>query len=356
MNMTKPEDSTGQADTTASHSDTIRNLGTRSLWVQAFRPRTLPASIAPVFVGIASVIPVFHKLLTCVDIYPKPHQCVVNEQLYQQAMGRFWFVAVACIVVALFFQIAVNFANDYSDGVRGSDNERSGDEQASDKPQRLVASGVTPKYVLAAAAISALIAAIAGIIAIVLTGHYWFLAVGLACLAACWFYTGGKHPYGYIGLGELSVFLFFGIAATLGTQYLLAGAVDRMGILGAINTGLLSSVMLMVNNIRDIDDDLISGKRTLAARLGHTWAQRSVYLMLVIPVATVIFFAVISILAGGLWWLVAMLALLNVACATIAVRTLHGSNPHKFGKALAFSGFILLSYAAVHVVAMLELL
>lgn len=339
-----------------SESENANHWGTPSLWVQAFRPRTLPASIAPVFVGIASAIPVFRELRTCVDIYPKPHQCVVNEQMYQQAMGRFWYVAVACVVVALFFQIAVNFANDYSDGIRGSDSERSGEEQASDKPQRLVASGVTPTYVVAAAAISALIAAIAGIVAIVLTGHYWFLLIGVACLAACWFYTGGKHPYGYIGLGELSVFLFFGLAATLGTQYLLAGAVDWTGILGAINTGLLSSVMLMVNNIRDIDDDLISGKRTLAARLGHTWAERSVYLMLVIPVATVIFLAITSMLYSRLGWLVVILALLNVTCATIAVRTLHSSNPHKFGKALAFSGFILLSYAAVHVVAMLEFL
>lgn len=306
--------------------------GTPALWIQAFRPRTLPASIAPVFVGIA---------------------CAANERLHAQAMGRFWFVSIACILVALMFQIAVNFANDYSDGIRGSDSARGDEEQHSDKPQRLVASGVNPKLVLAAAAISVALASLAGVAAIVATGHYWLLLVGIACVASCWFYTGGAHPYGYAGFGELAVFVFFGLAATLGTQYLLADSVDMFGIIGAINTGLLSSVMLMVNNVRDIDDDIISGKRTLAVRLGRVWALRIVYVILAPALLSVLVFVVISFGTGVFWWVVLGLAILNVACVCIAIQTLRGSNPGRYGKALAFSGFILLTYAAVQVITVL---
>ncbi|MFT8639306.1 1,4-dihydroxy-2-naphthoate octaprenyltransferase [Bifidobacterium sp.] len=341
---TKPGQDKDESSRVSAH-------GSRTLWIQAFRPRTLPASIAPVFVGIASAVPILEELQTCPDIYPVPRHCVVNRQTYEQLIGSFWVVAVACVLVALFLQIAVNFANDYSDGIRGSDDARSDDEGGSDKPQRLVASGVNPKYVFAAAAVSALMAAVAGFVAIVVTGHYWFLAIGVACIAACWFYTGGKHPYGYAGLGEIAVFIFFGLIATLGTQYLLVGSVDGLGVLGAINTGLLSSVMLMVNNIRDIDDDMVSGKRTIAARIGKLWAQRLVCAMLVLPVASTIFFAVSSMFVSDFWWLPTIFAVVNVSCAFVAIRTLRGFNPHKFGKALAFSGFILLSYAAAHVVA-----
>ena len=211
---------------------------------------------------------------TCIAIYPEPASCATAREQQTLLMDRFWPVTILCLLVALFLQIAVNYANDYSDGIRGTDAGRDMDESKSGKPQRLTASGLVPaKHVLFAAMICAAIACICGVVAVVLAQAWWLLAVGAASLLAGWFYTGGKHPYGYAGFGELSVFLFFGLAAVLGTQYALSGSVSVLGVLCAVVAGLLSCQILMVNNLRDINEDRRHGKRTLAVRMGERGAR-----------------------------------------------------------------------------------
>ena len=170
---------------------------------------------------------------TCIAIYPEPASCATAREQQTLLMDRFWPVTILCLLVALFLQIAVNYANDYSDGIRGTDAGRDTDESKSGKPQRLTASGLVPaKHVLFAAMICAAIACICGVVAVVLAQAWWLLAVGAASLLAGSFYTGGKHPYGYVGLGEVGVFLFFGLAAVLGTDYALCGTGGRRRTIG----------------------------------------------------------------------------------------------------------------------------
>lgn len=216
-------------------------------WIQGARPKTLPLAIAPVIAGAASVCG------TC-------------------STSPAWYIAVTllCLGVALFLQIAANFANDYSDGVRGADQARSASETASGKPQRITASGqASPKQVLVAAGINAALACVCGLAITVLTGHWWFILVGLACLAAGWFYVGGKHPYGYSGFGEISVFGFFGLVATCGTAYALSDAIPALTVWAGVSLGLVAVAVLSINNLRDLDDDMVCGKRTWMVRLGR---------------------------------------------------------------------------------------
>ena len=238
------------------------------LWVRGARPKTLATSIASVMVGATMAYAHIEQSGTCIAIYPEPASCATAREQQTLLMDRFWPVTILCLLVALFLQIAVNYANDYSDGIRGTDAGRDTDESKSGKPQRLTASGLVPaKHVLFAAMICAAIACICGIAAIVISQAWWLFAVGVASLLAGWFYTGGKHPYGYVGLGEVGVFLFFGLAAVLGTEYALCGTVDVGGLLGAVAAGLFSCLIIMVNNIRDIDEDR-GMANTLAVRLG----------------------------------------------------------------------------------------
>ncbi len=203
------------------------------------RPRTLPASIAPVLVGAAAVRPA--PIL----------------------WGRF----ALCVVVALALQVGTNYANDLADGVRGTDAVRVG-------PRRLVASGdATPRAVGAAAAVSYAIAAIAGIALAVLVS-WWLLAVGAACLVAGYAYTGGPRPYGYAGLGEPFVFVFFGLVATGGTAYCLLGHVPAVAVLAGVSMGLFACALLGANNLRDLDHDAMVAKRTVAVRLGRRRAAQ----------------------------------------------------------------------------------
>ena len=244
------------------------------LWVRGARPKTLATSIASVMVGATMAYAHIEQSGTCIAIYPEPASCATAREQQTLLMDRFWPVTILCLLVALFLQIAVNYANDYSDGIRGTDAGRDTDESKSGKPQRLTASGLVPaKHVLFAAMICAAIACICGIAAIVISQAWWLFAVGVASLLAGWFYTGGKHPYGYAGFGELSVFLFFGLAAVLGTQYALSGSVSVLGVLCAVVAGLLSCQILMVNNLRDINEDRRHGKRTLAVRMGERGAR-----------------------------------------------------------------------------------
>ena len=220
-------------------------------WLAGTRPRTLPAAVVPVFIGTGVAF----------------------------GYGKFspWR-AVLALVVALALQIGVNFANDYSDGIRGSDERRVG-------PTRLVAAGLArPKQVLAAAFACFGVACVAGLVLAIFTS-WWLILVGAAAVAAGWFYTGGSHPYGYRGFGEIAVFAFFGVAAVAGTAYVQLVRFTWLELIAAIPAGLLSCALLMINNLRDIDSDAEVGKRTLAVMLGDA-RSRTVYVAsLLVPFA-----------------------------------------------------------------------
>jgi 1,4-dihydroxy-2-naphthoate octaprenyltransferase len=216
-------------------------MATISEWMAGSRPRTLPAAAAPVLVGTGAA-----------------------AQLGAAHIGR----GALALGVALALQVGVNFANDYSDGVRGTDLDRVG-------PMRLTASGAArPGHVRSAAFAAFGVAAVLGLTLVSLSGQWWLLAVGAAAIAAAWFYTGGRRPYGYRGLGEVGVFVFFGLVAVLGTTYTQAGRVSWAAGSGAVAIGLLACALLMVNNLRDVPTDVLAGKHTLAVRLGEHRARR----------------------------------------------------------------------------------
>lgn len=247
-------------------------MATAADWVEGARPRTLPAALAPVLAG----------------------------------SGIAWFeggfdpvLAGLALVVALALQIGVNFANDYSDGVRGTDEARVG-------PKRLVGSGAaSPSQVRAAAFAGFGVAAVAGLAVVVVTGHWWLLALGAACIVAAWYYTGGRRPYGYLGLGELFVFVFFGLVAVAGTVYIQVGAVGAAAWWTAVAIGALACAILVANNLRDLEGDRAAGKRTLATRLGDRGTRR--FFVGLLAVATV---GVVGVAATSTWW--ALLGLLMV--------------------------------------------
>lgn len=219
-------------------------------WAEVVRLRTLPAAVAPVILGAGAAA----------------------------AMGNLSVVRVLLAAgVALALQVGCNLANDYSDGVRGTDDERSG-------PPRLTASGqVAPGTVKLAAFVFFGLGALLGLALVVLSGHWWLLIIGAAAIAAAWFYTGGPRPYGYAGLGEVFVFVFFGLVATVGTTYVQADTVPGWLWPSACGIGLLACSLLMVNNLRDIDTDPHHGKMTLAVRLGEQGARRAFFAMLYLP-------------------------------------------------------------------------
>ena len=196
-----------------------------------------------------------------------------------------WTLTLLCLAVALLLQIGVNFANDYSDGIRGTDDYRVG-------PARLTASKAVPaESVKRAAMISLGLGALAGVLVIVLSAQWWLLAVGALAVVAAWYYTGGKHPYGYAGLGEIVVFVFFGLVAVFGTVYVqypkLFETVEVILVTApaAVGVGLYASAVLMINNIRDIETDIPAGKKTLAVRIGKTPAKALFVLMIWLPLA-----------------------------------------------------------------------
>jgi 1,4-dihydroxy-2-naphthoate octaprenyltransferase len=246
-------------------------------WVLGARPRTLPAAIAPVVVASALAGPDFN-----------------------------WFRAALALKVGVWLQIGVNYANDYSDGVKGTDANRIG-------PTRLVASGLaSAKSVKLAAYISFLIASIAGVWLALLTSPL-LIGVGVLAIAAAWGYTGGKNPYGYRGLGELSVFVFFGLVATVGTYYAQTEKITILSFIVAIPMGALACAILAVNNIRDRAQDELVGKRTVAVRLGDLRARRSFVALLVLAhtaaIATFIPTALLTLLATPLTFSVSKVVL-----------------------------------------------
>jgi 1,4-dihydroxy-2-naphthoate octaprenyltransferase len=179
-----------------------------------------------------------------------------------------WWRAAAALIVSVAIQIGTNYANDYSDGIRGTDDARVG-------PLRLVASGLaTPARVRRAAIIAFTIAGAAGL-ALAAAAAWWLIAIGAASMLAGWLYTGGPRPYGYIGLGELFVFVFFGLVATAGTAYVQLEKWTGLAVAAAVPVGLLAVALLVVNNLRDIPTDAASGKQTLAVRLGPAHTRRT---------------------------------------------------------------------------------
>jgi len=187
-----------------------------------------------------------------------------------------WWRALLALVVALALQIGVNYANDYSDGVRGSDEKRVG-------PVRLVAAGLAPPRQVRTAAFACFLLACAAGLALAAVTSWWMLAVGAACVAAAWFYTGGPRPYGYIGLGEVFVFAFFGVVAVTGTAYVQMKTLSWLGLVAAIPPGLLACALLIVNNLRDIRSDTQAGKRTLAVRIGDAGTRNAYVGALIAP-------------------------------------------------------------------------
>jgi 1,4-dihydroxy-2-naphthoate octaprenyltransferase len=220
-------------------------------WMAGTRPRTLPAAVVPVLIGSGVAF----------------------------GYGKFsLWRAVLALLVALALQIGVNYANDYSDGVRGTDSagRRAG-------PMRLVGSGAaTPREVKYAAFSCFIVACLLGLVLAAVTS-WWIVAGGALCVLAAWFYTGGPRPYGYRGLGEISVFVFFGVAAVAGTAYVEMGRLSWLGLAASVPAGLLSCALLMVNNLRDIGSDELSGKRTLAVRVGDARARAVYLLFLLLP-------------------------------------------------------------------------
>ena len=251
-------------------------MATASEWIEGARLRTLPAAIAPV--AAASGITV-------------------------AGHGFGWLRALLALVVALALQVGVNYANDYSDGIRGTDDERVG-------PLRLVGSGAaSPRSVKIAAFACFGLAGVSGLLLVALSGHWWLLLLGIASVLAAWYYTGGSHPYGYAGWGEVFVFVFFGLVAVAGTVYTQTGRVPVSAWLLACAVGGLACAILVANNLRDVHTDIASGKRTLATRLGEQ-GTRTFYALVV--AASLLLLVVVAALTT--WW-----ALLSLAGAVFLV-------------------------------------
>lgn len=256
-------------------------MATFAQWVEGARPRTLPNAVAPVIAGTGAA--------AALD-------------------GASWWRALLALLVALGMIVGVNYANDYSDGIRGTDDVRAG-------PLRLVGSKVaSPRAVLTAAVISLTIGAVAGLV-LAWVSAPWLIAVGAVCIAAAWLYTGGSKPYGYRGFGEIAVFVFFGLIAVLGTQYTQALRVDWVGLTLAVATGCLSSAVLVANNLRDIPTDADSGKITLAVRLGD--AKTRVLFQALLAVA---FALTLVLVAATPWCAVGLIALPLAVRAALPVR------------------------------------
>lgn len=273
-------------------------------WISGARIRTLPLAFAPVAIGSGAA--------ALTDQFNAP-------------------VALLCLVVALALQIGVNYSNDYSDGIRGTDDFRVG-------PARLTGSGAaSPKKVLAVALSFFALSAIAGVVIVFLTGAWWMLAIGAVAIVAAWFYTGGRRPYGYAGLGEVMVFIFFGLVATLGTTYVQTGTFSQESLFGGVGIGLISCAVLVVNNIRDIATDTQAGKKTLAVRMGRTPSAVLFCILMLIPFGIVIYV--------GLFYTAALLTLFALLAALPAcLITVMGKTPQEYILALKLSSLTGLLY------------
>jgi 1,4-dihydroxy-2-naphthoate octaprenyltransferase len=273
-------------------------------WVSGSRPRTLPAAVAPVLVGTALA-------------------------------GGDWkpIRALLALTVAVSLQVGVNYANDYSDGIRGTDAQRVG-------PVRLVGQGrAQPHLVRRAAFVAFAVAAVAGLVLVALTSHWWLLLIGVASIAAAWLYTGGPRPYGYFGLGEVFVFIFFGLVPVLGTLYVQTDQISVPAVLAAVGVGSLACAILVTNNLRDIGTDIAARKLTLAVRLGDR-RTRFAYLVLISMAFTV---APAMALSG---YPTALIALVAGLWAIRPVRLIvGGATGRELIPALVATGQLLIAYA-----------
>lgn len=253
------------------------------IWINGARPRTLPAAIAPVLVGAACA----------------------RANVSSATSSVAWLNILYAMIVSLSLQIAVNYANDYSDGVRGTDRQRVG-------PMRLVGSGSKSAKAVKLAAFKAFgVAALFGFI-LAATTSWWLLLVGVACFAAGWFYTGGSKPYGYYGFGELFVFIFFGVVATTGTTFVAIETISSVSLIASIAVGCLACALLVVNNLRDIPGDTESGKKTLAVRIGDLRTRQFFNFLL--------FAAAVAIVILSLNRLSSLLGLFGLISALPAIR------------------------------------
>ncbi|GAA0424366.1 MULTISPECIES: 1,4-dihydroxy-2-naphthoate polyprenyltransferase [Leifsonia] len=268
---------------------TAARPATAADWIAGARLRTLPLAIAPVLIGVGAA-----KVAEGPGVWHPVR-------------------SLLCLAVAVLLQIGVNYANDYSDGIRGTDEYRVG-------PGRLTGSGkAAPKKVLTVSLVFFGLAALAGLVLVILTQHWWILLIGAAAIAAAWFYTGGKRPYGYFGLGELFVFVFFGLVATAGTTFMLAGTVNQEAWYGAVVAGLIACAVLMVNNIRDIEPDKAARKRTLAVLIGNVASRIVFCVLLLVPFLIVALLALFYPIA---WFgMFALLAALPACAITLFAKT-----------------------------------
>ncbi|KQZ85008.1 1,4-dihydroxy-2-naphthoate octaprenyltransferase [Microbacterium sp. Root166] len=277
-------------------------------WIAAARLRTLPLAITPILIGTGAAL-------------------LVTDELH-------WVIALFCLIVSVSLQIGVNYANDYSDGIRGTDDHRVG-------PARLTASRkVKPRAVLTVALVFFAISAVAGLAISIRTQQWWFLAVGAVCILAAWFYTGGKRPYGYYGLGEVFVFVFFGLVATLGTTWVQAFSLPQEAWFGAVAAGLLACAVLLANNLRDIDQDRASGKRTLTVLIGRTATRWLFTIFVLLAFAIAAFLALVYPIA----WLT-LLVLLAALPAILIVWTYR--DPRELVVALGLTSLTSVAYGAI---------
>ncbi len=280
-------------------------------WFAGARPRTLPAAVVPVAVGAGAAAGTGNSF----------------------GDGVIWWRVIAALAVSMLLQIGVNYANDYSDGVRGTDDVRVG-------PMRLVATGTAaPRSVKRAALLTFLLAAVIGLLLAVVT-TWWLIVVGAAAIFAAWGYTGGPKPYGYLGLGELFVFVFFGLVATVGTTYVAIERVPAVTWVAATGVGFLACALLVINNLRDIPTDAAVGKRTLAVRLGDRGA-RLLYVALVVGA-----FVAAAVCAGWrVWALIALGGL--VAARGPTKRVLAGATGRELIPILGDTGTTQLIYGVL---------
>jgi 1,4-dihydroxy-2-naphthoate octaprenyltransferase len=257
-------------------------MTTAAHWIEGARPRTLPAAVAPVLAG------------TGLAVY---------------ADGFVWWKALLALLVSLALQVGVNYANDYSDGIRGTDAGRVG-------PVRLVGSGLAAPGRVKAAAFGAFAVAAAGGLVLAATTSWWLVVVGAVAILAAWFYTGGSRPYGYLGLGEVSVFVFFGLVAVVGTTYVQTEEVTAGAVLAGGAVGALACAILVANNLRDIPTDRVAEKRTLAVVLGDRGTRTFYVLLQVLALVLLVLVAAVET-----WWvLLGLVAVPWAARATVVVR------------------------------------
>jgi 1,4-dihydroxy-2-naphthoate octaprenyltransferase len=282
-------------------------VATAAQWLEGARPRTLPMAFAPVIVGSAAAF----------------------------GLGAFRPLhAVLAAVVSVLLQVGVNYANDYSDGIRGTDNDRVG-------PLRLTGSGAAPPgQVKRAAFLCFGVAMLAGLALVVLAQAWLLILVGLGCVAAAWGYTGGRNPYGYRGLGDVFVFVFFGLVATLGTTFTQADQLSAAAWIGAISTGLIAMALLMANNVRDIPTDRAVGKKTLAVRLGDPAARLGYVMMLAVAVLLPL------LLTPEYSWILLVLVLIP-ACVAPSRLMLQGQQRQSLIPVLKQTGLLNLAFSAL---------